>query len=176
MRLDWKDIASTAGKFAPMVGTLLGGPAGAAIGSLVALALGTDNTPEAISNAIATDPQAALKMAQFESDNKVKLQAMMFAHADNVLSADTARIESVNATMREEAKAEHWWSSGWRPFCGFVFGITFFGVYFVLPLLKMPVPVVPFEAWASIGAILGVASWFRGKAQADPQNPMQNRG
>lgn len=61
--MDWKDIAATAGKFAPMVGTLLGGPAGAAIGSLVAVALGTANTPDAINAAIATDPQAALKLA-----------------------------------------------------------------------------------------------------------------
>lgn len=92
--MDWKDVAATAGKFAPLVGTLLGGPAGAAIGGLVAAALGTSNTPDAIKAAIATDPQAALKLAQWEGDNNVKLQGMVYAHADNLLAAVSSSIAS----------------------------------------------------------------------------------
>ena len=52
----------------------------------------------------------------------------------------------------------------------------FLGTYFILPLLKMPVPVVPVEAWAAMGSVLGIASWFRGKAQADPANPAMTIG
>jgi hypothetical protein len=78
--------------------------------------------------------------------------------------------------MQAEAAAEHWPTYSWRPFCGFVFGAMFLGVYFVLPLAKLPVPVVPTEAWAAMGAVLGVASWFRGKMQADPTIPTVNRG
>jgi hypothetical protein len=174
--MDWKDVAPILGKVAPILGTLVGGPAGLALGTLVGSVLGTDATPDAITNAIATDPTAALKLAQFESDNKVKLQAMMLAHADNLVAAETAQIQAVNVTMQAEARSEHWWSSGWRPFVGFVFGTMFLGVYFVLPLMKIPPPVVPTEAWMAIGAVLGVASWFRGKAQADPNNAAQVRG
>ena len=174
--MDWKDIAPVLGKVAPILGTLIGGPAGPVIGGLLGAVLGTDATPDAVKASIATNPEAALKLAQFEGDNRVKLQAMAFAHADNVLAADTAQIQAINATMQVETKAEHWWSSGWRPYCGFVFGTMFFGVYFVLPLLKMPVPVIPTEAWLAIGGVLGVASWFRGKAQADPANPAPVRG
>jgi hypothetical protein len=174
--VDWKDIAPILGKAAPILGTLFGGPAGAALGGLVSSVLGTDNTPDAIKTAIATDPQAALKLAQFESDNKVKLQQMLLTHADNEIAAQTAQLQAVNATMQAEAKADHWPTYSWRPFVGFVFGTMFLGTYFVLPLLKMPVPTVPFEAWAAIGSILGVASWFRGKAQADPNIPTDMRG
>ena len=39
--MDWKDIAGTVGKAAPLLGTLLGGRAGAAVGSIIASALGT---------------------------------------------------------------------------------------------------------------------------------------
>lgn len=92
--MNWKDIAGVVGKVAPLAGTLIGGPAGAAIGGLVAAALGTDNTPDAIHAAIATDPQAALKLAQWEGDNTVKLQQMVYAHADNELAAQTAAIQS----------------------------------------------------------------------------------
>lgn len=174
--MEWKDIAPVLGRVAPILGTLIGGPAGPILGTLLGGVLGTDSTPSAIDAAIAADPGAALKLAQFESDNRVKLQQMAFTHADNVIAAETAQIQAVNATMQAETKAEHWWSSGWRPYCGFVFGTTFFGVYFVLPLMKLPVPSIPFEAWAALGAVLGVASWFRGKAQADPTNPAPVRG
>lgn len=92
--MNWKDIESDVGKFAPIVGTLIGGPAGAAVGGLVAAALGTAGSPDAVQAAIATDPQAALKLAQFQSDNSVKLQQMAFAHADNVLAAQTAVAQS----------------------------------------------------------------------------------
>jgi hypothetical protein len=120
--MDWKDIAGEVGKFAPLVGTLIGGPAGAAIGGLVSAALGTSNSPDAISAAIATDPNAALKLAQFQSDNAVKLQAMVFAHADKQLDADTAQIAQVNATMQTEDKTRVF---SWRDYWGYVSGSGF---------------------------------------------------
>jgi hypothetical protein len=175
--MEWKDVASVLGKFAPLLGTLIGGPAAPVIGAMVGSIFGTEATPDAVKAAILADPQAALKLATFESDNRVKLQGMLLAHADNVIAAETAQLQAVNATMQAEAQAEHWPTYSWRPFCGFVFGVTFFGCYFVLPLLKLPVPSIPFEAWVALGSILGVASWFRGKAQADPMNPLPaNRG
>jgi uncharacterized membrane protein YdcZ (DUF606 family) len=101
---------------------------------------------------------------------------MMFAHADNVIAAETQVILAVNATMQVEAKSDHWPTYAWRPFVGFVFGTMFLGVYFVLPLAHLPVPQVPTEAWMAIGGVLGVASFFRGKAQADPRIPTDGRG
>lgn len=92
--MEWKDIAGVIGKAAPILGTLVGGPAGTAIGGIIGSILGTSGTPDAIQNAIATDPQAALKLAEYESDNKVKLQAMATAHADNLIAAQTSAIQS----------------------------------------------------------------------------------
>ena len=37
--MNWSDIAGTIGKAAPMLGTLVGGPAGAAVGAIAAIAL-----------------------------------------------------------------------------------------------------------------------------------------
>lgn len=163
--MDWKDIAGVIGKTAPILGTLVGGPAGAAIGGIIGSILGTGSSPDAITNAIATDPQAALKLAQYESDNKVKLEAMAFAHADKLLDADIATVTAVNTTMQAETKGEHWPTYTWRPFNGFVVGTMAFGCYFVLPLMHIPAPQIPTEVWLMFGGILGVASWFRGKAQ-----------
>jgi hypothetical protein len=164
--MQWSDIASTVGKFAPLVGTALGGPAGAAVGAIVSAALGTPNSPDAVSQALQVNPDAAVKLAEIEKDKTLGIQQLVVAAEANRLAADTAAIQAVNTTMQAEDKSDHWPTYTWRPFCGFVFGAMFLGTYFVLPLLKLPVPAVPFEAWTAMGAILGVASWFRGKMQA----------
>ncbi|MDB5541826.1 MAG: hypothetical protein JWQ89_3553 [Devosia sp.] len=177
--MNWADIAGAVGKTAPILGALLGGPAGLALnaaGSIVASVLGVAPTPDAVSQALTINPDAAVKLAQIEKDRQVELQTLVTQVAVSQLVSDTAAITAVNATMQAEVKSEHWASWLWRPFNGFVFGTTFFGVYFVLPLAHIPSPVIPMEAWASIGAILGVASWFRGKAQADVNNPAPVRG
>lgn len=76
---------------------------------------------------------------------------------------DSADIASVVAAMIAESQSEHWPQWSWRPYNGFLFGTTMFGCYFVLPLMKIPVPSVPFEAWTAWGAVLGVTAWWRGK-------------
>lgn len=166
MGLTWKDIAGAVGSAAPILGTLIGGPAGGAIGAMVSSALGVANTPDAVSQALAVNPDAAVKLAQIEADSKTQLQTLLVQSEANRLASETSSLLAVNATMQVEAKSDHWPTYTWRPFCGFVFGIMFGGTYFVLPLCHIPVPVVPFEAWAAIGSVLGVASYFRGKAQA----------
>ena len=129
-----------------------------------------------MSKAITVNPDAAVKLAQIEKERMVELQGLAVSAANNLLAADTARILAVNATMQGETKSDHWPSYSWRPFIGFVAGLMIFGVYFVLPLIGKQVPPVPETTWLTLGAILGVASWFRGKAQADPNIPTDNRG
>ena len=174
--MDWKDIAKTVGGAAPLLGTLLGGPAGAAVGAMVASALGTGATADEVSQALAINPDAAVKLKQIEAARQVDLQGLAVQAEQNRLASETSNILAVNATMQTEAVAEHWPTYSWRPFVGFVFGVMFLGVYFVLPLAHLPVPAVPTEAWIAIGGVLGVASWFRGKAQADPAAPTNVRG
>lgn len=176
MGLTWKDIAGAVGNVAPILGTLVGGPAGAAVGAMIASGLGCGNTPDDVKTALATNPDAAVKLAQIEKDRQVDLQQLVVQAEQNRLAADTAAIQAVNNTMIAETKAEHWASWLWRPFLGFTLGIMLFGTYFVLPLLHLPVPVIPEYVWALYASILGVASWFRGKAQADPANPAPVHG
>ena len=157
--MEWKDIAGVVGKAAPILGTLLGGPAGAAIGGIVASALGTEPTPSAVSQALSANPDAAVKLAQIEADQKVKFQELATDQAKSEIAAAAQAI-----------------SDTWRPFIGFITGIMLIGVYFVLPLAHIPVPPVPESVWLMLGGILGVASFFRGKMQADPSIPTINRG
>ena len=175
MALEWKDVAGAVGKAAPILGTLLGGPAGAVVGGLVASALGVGSTPDEVSQALATNPEAAVKLKQIEADRQVRLQELLVQAASAEITAASAAIQSVNTTMQAEAKADHWPTYSWRPAIGFVFA-AYVASLFVLPLFdKTPVALSP-DMTLAIGGILGVASWFRGRMQADPRVPADNRG
>jgi hypothetical protein len=172
---DWKDIAGVVGKTAPLLGTLLGGPAGAAVGGIIASVLGTGANADDVSAALA-NPETAGKLRQIEAERQEKLAELAADQAKAEIAGSVAALQAVNQTMQAEAASEHWPTYTWRPFIGFVTGTMAFGVYFVLPLAHIPVPAVPESVWLMLGGILGVASWFRGKAQADPRIPTDNRG
>lgn len=173
--MNWSDIAGMVGKSAPLLGTLLGGPAGAAVGGIIASVLGTGNTADEVSAALA-NPDAAVKLRQIEADRQTKLAELATDQAKAEIAAAAQVVQAVNQTMQVEAKSDHWPTYTWRPVIGFVTGAMVLGVYFVLPLAHIPVPAVPESVWLMLGGILGVASWFRGKMQADPNVPTDNRG
>lgn len=173
--MDWKDIQKDIAAAAPMLGTLIGGPAGTAVGSIIAAALGSANDPAAVQEALKTNPDAAVKLRQIESDQATRLQELTVTAESNRLAAATASITAVNATIQVEAKADHWPTYSWRPFIGFTFGLYIMSL-FILPLFKVqPITLTP-DLTLAIGGILGIASWFRGKMQADPGIPADNRG
>lgn len=194
--MDWKDVATTIAKSAPILGTILGGPAGAAIGaasSIIASALGVENTPDAVSQALQVNPDAAVKLAQIEKDRQVELQSLAMQQANAQLNAETAAIQAVNQTMQAESTSEHWPSYSWRPAIGFALAFTVFASALLVLAVFVPVmfgsqnmdkaiaalPQV-LGSLAAVGGttlpVIGVASWFRGKAQADPMNPMPVKG
>jgi roadblock/LC7 domain-containing protein len=189
----WESIAETVGKYAPLVGTLLGGPAGATVGAMVASALGTEATPSAVSQALQTNPEAAVKLAQIESDERVKLQELATEQAKSEMAAAVATASDVNKTMQSEAASEHWPTYTWRPAIGFavafntisaailvlaVYGAVVFGApQGTVAMGSLPMVLGALAAIsATVMPILGIASYFRGKAQADPSIPTNNRG
>jgi hypothetical protein len=87
--MDWKDIAGVVGKAAPILGTLLGGPAGAAVGGLIASALGTSADPADVAAAM-QNPDAAIKLREVEARRQVDLQALVVDQAKAELAASTA--------------------------------------------------------------------------------------
>lgn len=94
---DWKGAAAIVGKAAPILGTLLAGATGGAsvaVGALISACLGTANTPDAITAAIATDPNAALKLAQFEAENATKIRGMLLAHTEFLVTTGNAATQA----------------------------------------------------------------------------------
>lgn len=99
----------------------------------------------------------------------------LYAHEKVMLQEETRRIQAVNASIQVEARSEKWPQYSWRPFNGFLFGITIFFGYIGLPLFgKEPVAIPEFVlmAWA---AILGVTAWHRGKSKTEAaHNPLRH--
>lgn len=91
--MNWSDIKGLLGSAAPMIGTAIGGPAGAAIGAIVASGLGVENTPKAVSDAIKNDPDAFVKLKQIEADNGASLREYAF----KTLDAELKDVQSARA-------------------------------------------------------------------------------
>lgn len=172
--MSWKNIASKIVDAAPMLSTLIGGPAGAAAGTaikLVANALGVQETPETVEAALQSNPDALLKIKELELAHKAEIRGLLIA-------AETARIQAVNKTMQEESKSEHWPQYSWRPYWGFISGTAFLVVCIFVCVLgyktivekdatafgQIPMIIGAFASLFAIpGTILGVTAWGRNK-------------
>lgn len=108
----WESIKSTVASIAPVAGSLLGGPAGGAVGGLIASALGVENDPDAVAKAIKTDPAAALKLKEVE------------------MQLEQTRLEVRGQAIQAEAKGESWLQRNWRPLMMLWFGALIGGYWF----------------------------------------------
>ena len=115
--MDWSDIGSMLGKAAPVVGTLLGGPAGGAVGGLISQALGTDAEPDKVAQMLDQDPAAYERIKKLEQEHERELRQMM-------LEAETSKLTQVNKTMRAEAASNDAYVRRWRPTFGYLTAIA----------------------------------------------------
>jgi hypothetical protein len=124
----------------------------------------------------AKDPNLLLSIKKAEQDFQLEISRIHSDLAKAYIDAQIENANAVNTTMRVEAQSEHWLSWSWRPITGLATIFLIVADYFVLPLLKIAPPVIPTEIWLLLGGILGVQSFFRSKAQADPNLPTDMRG
>lgn len=129
-----------------------------------------------------------IKLRQIETEYNAKVMDIGVQYEQ--LAAKNAG--DINTTMQAEASAEHWPTYAWRPFIGFsvglmglVMGVTVAVVYIGVMIGKYDPKILEYlpqmlfamaGVMATLTPILGVASWFRGKMQADPTIPTVNRG
>lgn len=75
------------------------------------------------------------------------------------------QIESINATMREESKSDHWMVFSWRPMVGYTFCLTIINNYILLPYFinyGLKSIIIPDGIWSAMLVVLGVAAGTRG--------------
>ena len=110
--MQWADVADTIGKAAPALGGVLAGPAGSGIGTLIARALGVDDKPEAVAQAVQQDPQAAIRLREIEA------------------SLTQALIQQRGEAVKAEAQSESWLARNWRPLTMLAF-VALIGMHWI---------------------------------------------
>lgn len=148
-----------------------------------------------IAQAVTGAPTGDAALAAIKADPALVLQYRQAVLAQEVTFQQLAvqNAADVNKTMQAEAGADHWPTYTWRPWIGFCFGLNllassvlvlfvFGAVVFGAAGAEKAVGMLPTSlgALAAISGlatpILGIASWFRGKMQADPAVPADPRG
>ena len=71
--MKWSDVKEKAAQAAPLLGTLLGGPAGASVGNLIAGALGVKSDPFAVSEAL-LQPGNVAELRKWSMQHKERLE------------------------------------------------------------------------------------------------------
>ena len=97
----WDKIRELIGDAAPVVGTLLGGPAGTAVGGLVAKALGVDNTPEAIEEVLKNNPDALVKIKELETSKEL---AILESQYKNKVEDNRAAEHEIDLVVEDKKK------------------------------------------------------------------------
>lgn len=111
------------------------------------------------------DPREAVDALSSSPDLEAKFRENVMNYQLALAQEDTKRVMAVNQTMQEESKSERWPQWSWRPFNGFLFGITVFCNYIVLPILDKATVDNIEVALAAWSAVLGVSAWHRGKGK-----------
>lgn len=190
--MDWLEVGKkVAGVGLPLLGTVIGGPGGGAIGTALAgfLDCKTDSPQEVAEKIENATPEEISKMNEFQLKHRERLVELQIKKAEIESNERLGSIQAVNASMQEETKLGHKWAGAWRPFWGFLsaigFGIALLGIFILtgiaiytkqLEFIKT-IPDLTFNLsilFAIPGSILGVASWHRGQMQRVQSGEQKN--
>ncbi len=128
--MDWGALGKSLLSTVPVIGSILGGPPGmavTAVGSLVGSLFGVEPDPITISQAIAADPDAYVKLKALEDKEKARLHEWQVIQ----LQAELANVVSARTREIELAKAGHAASWG-TSIIAFIVTIGFFGMLYLL--------------------------------------------
>ena len=102
MAVDWKKVGRHIADAAPMLGTALGGPAGAAIGAIVASTLGTANDPAEVLAKLEADPQSLMRLKELEQQEREQIRTH---------TLEMARSEMLDQQQARATHKDHWMPS-----------------------------------------------------------------
>lgn len=133
----------------------------------------------------------ALSAMQADSALAIRYKTAVLAEEAEFARLSVENAADINETMRAEAASEHKPTYMWRPMIGFAFAFNMavagvsVAVCYIYKMLGGQADVLALlpQMLTQLGIvnagalpILGIASYFRGKMQADPNVPTDNRG
>lgn len=189
-------IALALAQFAPLIAGFLNGKNGDTIAEkaidIAQTVTGLPSAEEALA-ALRASPLLAGKFQEQVLEQQARLAEIAAEVEKANIAGETENKNAINETLRSEAQAEHWPTYSWRPAIGFAVALGMLGTVIIVLLAYGGVIFGNYPAAtldhipAMLGAmamlltgvaapILGVASYWRGKMQADPAIPTLNRG
>ena len=141
-------------------------PLAGMVAEFVAGKLGlSDKTVDAVSQAVSgMSGGDQVKLKQIAADLQDHLAQYGLQLNVAQLQTGAQQVESVNKTLQTEAMGGDWLQRNHHAIESLLTTGTVGCIYFVLPLMKVPVPSVPEAAFLMLGGILGVTAWQRGAA------------
>ncbi len=118
MDFDWKNVAGKIASHAPLLGTLLGGPAGAivgATGSLIASKLGVEATPEAVETELGRNPERLIEIQMLEEENEQEYRMAVLRASERQDELAVQAQANVNKTIRTELQSDDEYVRRTRP-------------------------------------------------------------
>ena len=136
--MTWKDIGDFVKKGAPLLGSVLGGPAGGAIGSLVSSAFGSDDDPEKLLSILESDPEAITKLKDLEFKHYERLEELSIEAARVQLEESKAYLADTQSARQREAAVVQ--ATGKKDVNLYVLAWVVVGGFFVLTGMLMLIP------------------------------------
>lgn len=189
-------IAMALAQFAPMIAGMLGGEKAEAVaGKVVDIAqtvTGAASPGDAL-HVIRQNPELAMAFQTKVVESHVEFAKIEADVEKARIAAQGENMASVNKTMQAEASASHWPTYSWRPSIGFAMAFNLVagalivvGVFLAqvfnadgasAAVAALPAALGALTALNAMAApVLGIASYWRGKMQASPDVPSDNRG
>jgi hypothetical protein len=110
-------------------------------------------------------PEKQAEMQKALLDNAQEVERWAHEAEMKAMDNEVRALETVNQTMREEAKSEHFLQWAWRPIVGFTMSAVMVNNYILLPYFRkfglLPIE-IPGEVWNVMLVVLGIAAGTRG--------------
>lgn len=167
--MDWKQVGNAVISVgAPLLGGALFGPAGAAVGSIIAGKFGVspDATPEQVMTAINGDPDAALKLRQIETTHVERLQE---------LENEKLRIETADVQSARNVHQHHWMPSAITMVMCAMFG-AIVGALFIWAIPGENKDIVVYMAGQVSGMLASCVVYWVGSTRASANKDMMRGG
>ncbi len=153
--MEWKDLGAIVGKAAPLLGSILTGNVPGAVlagAQILGSVFGTEASPDAIHKAVAADPQAAVKLAEIEANNRTELQRLLVTAEANRLAAETAQYR-IEVDDRQGARQREIATGSRMPAVLSIFLVL--GFFAVLGAMLSGMAIIPKEYELMVGQLIG---------------------
>jgi hypothetical protein len=135
--MDWKDVGAFVKKGAPLLGSVIGGPAGGAVGSIISWAFG-ESDPHMLLNKLESDPEALTKLKELELKHRERLEELSIEAAKIELQETQVEFaDTQSARQRETAIVQ---ATGKKDLNLYILAWVVVGGFFLLTGLMMVLP------------------------------------